>query len=168
MPIIRECRGKKPKIADNVFIAENAVIIGDVEIGEGSSIWYNVVLRGDVMPIKIGRESNVQDGSVIHGTYEECGTTIGDRVTIGHMVMLHGCTIEDGSLIGMGAIVMDNATVGKHSLVGAGTLVTERKKFAPRSLIVGRPAQVKRELTNEEVQALEDSADHYLLYKSWY
>lgn len=168
MPIIRECRGFTPKIAKDVFIAENAVIIGDVEIGEGSSVWYNVVLRGDVMPIRIGKNTNIQDGTVVHGTYEECGTTIGDRVTIGHMVMLHGCTISDAALIGMGATVMDRAEIGQHCLVGAGSLVTEGKKFMPQSLIVGRPAAVKRSLREEEIQQLEESAEHYLMYKSWY
>jgi gamma-carbonic anhydrase len=166
--IIKECRGKTPKIAENVFIAENAVIIGDVEIGEGSSIWYNVVLRGDVMPIRIGKEANIQDGTIIHGTFEEYGTTIGDRVTVGHLVMLHGCEIKSGSLIGMGAIIMDGVEVGEHCLVGAGTLITEGKKFSPQSLIVGRPGAVKRALSDAEIKNLEESADNYLMYKSWY
>lgn len=161
-------RGKKPELANEVFLAANAFLIGDVQIGEKSSIWFNVTIRGDVMPIRIGKEVNVQDGSVIHGTYGQCGTIIHDRATIGHLVMLHGCEIGRCSLIGMGSIIMDHAKIGEYSLVGAGSLVTEGSEFPPRSLIVGRPAKVKRPLTDEEVQLLEKSADNYLLYQSWY
>lgn len=161
-------RGKNPVIAEKVFIADNARIISDVEIGEGSSIWYNVVVRGDVMPIRIGREVNVQDGSVIHGTYGKWGTTLHDRVTIGHLVMLHGCEIGRGTLVGMGSIVMDGCKVGEHCLIGAGTLITEGTEIPPRSLVVGRPGKVKRSLTDDEVALLEKSADNYLLYKTWY
>jgi carbonic anhydrase/acetyltransferase-like protein (isoleucine patch superfamily) len=168
MKVIRSARGLKPEIANDVFIAENAAIIGDVHIQEKSSVWYNVTLRGDVMPIRIGKESNIQDNSVLHGTYQEYGCTIGDRVTVGHGVILHGCTIENSCLIGMGTIIMDNVVIGAHSIVGAGSLVTEGKKFPPRSLILGRPAVVKRALTESEIQSLEESADHYLLYKTWY
>nr|BFD59710.1 gamma carbonic anhydrase family protein [Bdellovibrio sp. CKG001]BFD63074.1 gamma carbonic anhydrase family protein [Bdellovibrio sp. HM001] len=161
-------RGKSPVIAERVFIADNARIISDVEIGEGSSIWYNVVVRGDVMPIRIGREVNVQDGSVLHGTYGKWGTTLHDRVTIGHLVMLHGCEIGRGTLVGMGSIVMDGCKVGEHCLIGAGTLLVEGTEIPPRSLVVGRPGKVKRSLTDEEVALLEKSADNYLLYKTWY
>lgn len=163
-----EVRGKNPNIDKSVFVAGNATIVGDVEIKEKSSIWYNVVIRGDVAPIRIGRETNIQDGTVIHGTYGKYGCTIHDRVTIGHLAMLHGCEIHRASLIGMGSIVMDGAEIGEHSLVGAGSLVTEGSKFPPRSLIVGRPAKLKRELTEAEIKLLEDSADNYLLYSEWY
>jgi len=166
--MIRKARGKTPEIHENVFIAENAAIIGDVEIQQGASIWYQVTIRGDVMPIRIGRETNIQDNTVIHGTYQEHGCTIGDRVTIGHSVVLHGCEIKAGSLIGMGSIVMDGAVIGEHCLVAAGSLVTEGKKFPANSLIVGRPAVVRRSLTEEEIQNLEKSADQYLMYTSWY
>ena len=168
MSLVKTVRGFTPKIEKSAWLAENAVVIGDVEIGAKSTIWYNVVLRGDVHSIKIGKETNVQDGTVIHGTYEEHGTTLHDRVTIGHQVMLHGCTVHSGSLIGMGTIVMDAAVIGEHCLVGAGSLVTEGSIFPPRSLILGRPAKVKRALTDEEVANLEKSADHYLMYASWY
>ena len=120
------------------------------------------------MPIRIGKEVNVQDGSVLHGTYGKYACTIHDRATIGHMVTLHGCEIGPCSLIGMGSIVMDGAQVGEYSLVGAGSLITEGSKFPPRSLILGRPAKVVRELTKEEVELLEKSADNYLQYKKWY
>lgn len=163
-----KARGKSPEVAPDVFIADNARLIGEVQVGERSSIWYNVTVRGDVMPIRIGKEVNVQDGSVLHGTYGKYGCTVHDRATIGHMVTLHGCEIGRCSLIGMGSIVMDGAQIGEHSMVGAGSLVTEGKRFPARSLILGRPAKVVRELTQEEVELLEKSADNYLQYKNWY
>lgn len=161
-------RGFTPEIASNVFIADNARIIGDVKVGSGSSIWYNVTIRGDVMPIRIGNEANIQDGSVLHGTYGKFSCTVQDRVTIGHLATLHGCTIGRESLIGMGSIIMDAAVIGEQCIVGAGSLVTEGSSFPPRSLIMGRPARLKRDLTAEEIKALSLSADNYLLYKTWY
>ena len=161
-------RGFTPEVSEDVFVADNARIIGDVKIGSRSSIWYNVTIRGDVMPVRIGKEANIQDGSVLHGTYQKFGCNVEDRVTIGHLVMLHGCTIGRESLIGMGSIVMDGAEIGEQCIVGAGSLVTEGSKFPPRSLIMGRPAKVKRPLSEEEIKALSYSADNYLLYKTWY
>ena len=161
-------RGKSPQIGKDVFIAEGAEIISDVQIADNCSIWYNTTLRGDVMPIKIGKETNIQDGSVLHGTFGKFACEVGERVTIGHSVILHGCKIGNKCLIGMGSIVMDGAEIGEQSVVGAGSLVTEGKKFPPKSLIVGRPAVVKRELNAEELKFLEQSADNYLLYKTWY
>lgn len=163
-----KARGKEPIIGKDVFLADNCRIISDVEIGDRSSIWYNVVIRGDVMPIRIGQEVNVQDGSVVHGTFGKWGTTLHDRVTIGHLAMLHGCEIGRATLVGMGSIIMDGVKVGEHCLIGAGSLVTEGTQIPPRSLVVGRPARVKRALTDEEVELLEKSADNYLLYKTWY
>ncbi len=163
-----KARGMSPVVGENVFIADNARLISDVEVGDNSSIWYNVVLRGDVMPIRVGKEVNIQDGSVVHGTYGKFGTTLHDRVTIGHLVMLHGCEIGRCTLVGMGSIVMDGVKVGEHCLIGAGSLVTEGTVIPPRSLVVGRPAKVKRALTDAEVVLLEKSADNYLLYKTWY
>ena len=157
-----------PIIHSDVFLADNCRVIGDVEIQSGSSIWYNVTIRGDVMPIRIGKEVNIQDGSVLHGTYGKFGCTVQDRVTVGHGVILHGCQIENTCLIGMGSIVMDGAKIGHHSVVGAGSLVTEGKSFEPYSLIVGRPAVFKRKLTEDEIKFLDQSADNYILYKSWY
>ena len=161
-------RGQTPRLGREVFVADNARIISDVIIGDRSSIWYNVTIRGDVMPIRIGQDTNIQDGSVLHGTFGKHACTIGDRVTIGHSVVLHGCKIGNSTLVGMGSIVMDGAEVPDHCVVGAGSLVTEGKKFEPYSLIMGRPAVFKRKLTPEEIQFLEQSADNYLLYKSWY
>ncbi len=166
--VLRPVRGFVPQIGENVFVADNARIIGDVQIGSGSSIWYSVTLRGDVMPIKIGNETNIQDGSVLHGTYGKVGCVLGDRVTIGHLAMLHGCEIGNSCLIGMGSILMDGSQIGEQSIVAAGSLVTEGSVFPPRSLIMGRPAVRKRELTDEELKRLEYSADNYLEYMKWY
>lgn len=167
MPI-HSARGFTPQIQEDVFIADGAQVIGHVTIGARSSVWFNTTLRGDVMPITIGTETNIQDGSVLHGTYGKYACEVGDRVTIGHSVILHGCKIGTRCLIGMGSIVMDGAEIGEFSVVGAGSLVTEGKKFPARHLIVGRPAVAKRPLTDEELKFLEQSADNYLLYKTWY
>jgi carbonic anhydrase/acetyltransferase-like protein (isoleucine patch superfamily) len=161
-------RGFTPKVGEEVFIADNARIIGDVNIGDRASVWYNVTIRGDVMPIRIGAETNIQDGSVLHGTYGKYACTVEDRVTVGHMVTLHGCHIGRETLVGMGSIIMDGAVVGEHCIVGAGSLITEGSQFPPRSLILGRPARVKRPLTDEEVAQLKLSADKYLHYQTWY
>jgi carbonic anhydrase/acetyltransferase-like protein (isoleucine patch superfamily) len=162
------CRGFIPKVGSDCYVAPNAFLIGDVVLGDRCSVWFNVTIRGDVMPIRVGKETNIQDGSVMHGTYGKVGCNLGDRVTIGHQVTLHGCTVGDECLIGMGSTIMDGAEIGEKSIVGAGSLVTEGSKFPPRSLILGRPAKVKRELTAEEIKFLSQSADNYLLYKSWY
>ncbi|MFZ4405473.1 MAG: gamma carbonic anhydrase family protein [Pseudobdellovibrionaceae bacterium] len=161
-------KGHTPQVGPDCFIADTARIIGEVRIGRGSSIWYNTTLRGDVMPIVLGDEVNVQDGSVLHGTFGKYGCVIGDRVTIGHAVVLHGCEIGRECLIGMGSIVMDAVKIGAQSIVGAGSLVTEGSVFPEKSLILGRPAKVKRPLTEEEIAFLSKSADNYILYKSWY
>ncbi len=161
-------RGATPEVGQEVFIADNARLVGDVKVGDRSSIWYNVTIRGDVMPIRIGREVNIQDGAVLHGTYQKFGCQLQDRVTIGHLVMLHGCEIGAGTLVGMSSIVMDGVRIGPHCLIGAGSLITEGMIIPPRSLVLGRPAQVKRELSQEEVELLEKSADNYLQYKTWY
>ena len=167
--MIRTLLGHTPKIGQGTFIADGARIIGNVEIGRDSSIWFNTVLRGDVGPIKIGDETNIQDGTVIHGTFNKAFATLGNRVTIGHSVILHGCRVDDLCLIGMGAILMDNAHVGPRNIVAAGALVTEEAKFADEGwLILGRPAKAVRRLRPEELAFLDKSADNYLLYKKWY
>lgn len=163
-----KARGHLPKVDESVFVAEGAKIIGNVEIGQGSSVWYNTTIRGDVMPIRIGTETNIQDGTVIHGTYGKSATTVGNQVTIGHSVVLHGCQVDDLCLIGMGSILMDDVKIGHHSIVGAGSLVTEGKTFEPYSLIVGRPAVFKRKLNEEEIAFLTQSANNYKHYMTWY
>jgi carbonic anhydrase/acetyltransferase-like protein (isoleucine patch superfamily) len=158
----------EPQIGKDVFVAPNAAIIGNVTLGDNSSVWFNAVLRGDVMPIVIGKETNIQDGTIIHGTYKKCGTTIGERVTVGHGVILHGSTIGDRVLIGMGAVIMDHAKIASDSFIAAGSLVKEGSEFPSGVLIMGRPAAVKRELKPEELKFLNQSADNYLFYRNWY
>ncbi len=151
-----------PRIGDEVLIAQQAIVIGDVEIGARSSIWYGAVVRGDVHYIRIGEGTNIQDNSVIHVTTGVNPTIVGSNVTVGHKVILHGCTIEDGALIGMGAIVMDRAVVGAGALVAAGAIVTENTVIPPRTLAVGIPARPKRELTAEEIATQAKSPPHYV------
>ena len=151
-----------PKIdADNVFVAPTAAVIGNCELGNSSSVWFQAVLRGDNELIKVGDRSNVQDGSVLH-TDVGAPLTIGTGVTIGHKTMLHGCVIGDDSLIGMGATILNHARIGTHCLVGANSLVTEGKSFPDGVLIVGSPASVKRELSPEEIDLITMSAAHYV------
>lgn len=152
---------KCPTTGDNAWVAPNATVIGDVHLGKDSSIWWNAVIRGDNDPIQIGEGSNIQDGSVLH-TDEGVPMNIGKHVTVGHLVMLHGCTIGDGSLIGIGSVILNRAVIGKQSIVGANTLIPEGKVFPDRVLIVGSPGKVVRELNDEEVARLEASAKHYV------
>jgi carbonic anhydrase/acetyltransferase-like protein (isoleucine patch superfamily) len=164
-----------PTIGENTWIAEGSSVIGRTTIGKDSAIWFGCVVRGDVHYIKIGDRTNIQDLSMIHVTHHKKAdmsdghpTIIGDDVTVGHRVMLHGCTIEDACLIGMSATILDGAVIGKESIVGAGSLVTKNKKFPPRSLIMGSPAKVIRELTDEEVAELYASAKRYVEFKNQY
>lgn len=152
---------KTPQIADSAWVADNAEVMGDVRLGENVSIWFNTTLRGDNDPITIGDGTNIQDGSVLH-TDEGVPLTIGRNVTVGHMVMLHGCSIGDESLIGIGAIVLNGAKIGRNCLVGAGALVTEGKEFPDGSMIIGSPAKVVRQLTPEQMEGLRYSAQHYI------
>lgn len=161
-------QGKTPQIAEDAFVAETADIIGDVHIGSKCSIWYRAVLRGDVASITIGDRSNIQDGSIIHGSYGKSSTVVEHDVTVGHGVILHGCHIQSHVLIGMGSVVMDNAVIPKNCIVGAGSLVTEGARYEEGSLIIGRPAKIVRKLTEKEISSLQDSANHYLRISSWY
>jgi len=164
-----------PKIGKDSWIAPNSTIIGNVEIGVDSSIWFGTVVRGDVHYIKIGDRTSIQDVSMVHITHYKKDdmsdgnpTIIGDDVTVGHQVMLHGCTIENACLIGMGATILDGVVIGKESIVGANSLVTKNKKFPPRSLIVGSPAKMVRELNDNEVKELYNSAKRYVEFKNEY
>lgn len=152
---------KKPSIASSVFLAQGAQIVGDVTIGEHSSVWYNAVLRGDCAPIVVGRDTNIQDAAVLHCS-QKAPTIVGDGVTVGHTAILHSCTVGNHSLIGMGAIVLDQAVIGKECLIGAGALVTPRTVIPDGSLVVGSPAKVKRTLTQEEKEQLRENALEYL------
>ena len=154
--------GKWPEIHETAFIAPSADIVGEVSIGEESSIWFQVVIRGDVMPIRIGRRTNVQDHCMLHVTRKKAALTIGDEVTVGHRVMLHGCTIGSRVLVGMGAILMDHVEVGDDCIIGAGALLTQGMKVPPRSLVFGSPAKVVRELKQEEIDFLKKSAENYV------
>ena len=151
---------KKPHISGTVFVASNATVIGDVRIGEGSSVWFGAVIRGDCLQISIGSRSNIQDLSVLH-VDDDNALTIGDDVTVGHRALLHGCRIADRVLVGMGATIMNGAVIGEDSIIGAGALITEGTVVPPRSLVVGFPGKVRRETTDAEVEFNLSSARHY-------
>lgn len=150
-----------PRLAESAWVADSAQVMGNVEMAEDSSVWFCAVVRGDCEVIRIGRGSNIQDCSVLHADIG-MPLTIGDNVTVGHQVMLHGCTIGDGSLIGIGAVVLNGARIGKGCIVGAGSLVTEGKEFPDGSMIMGSPAKVVRQLTPEQIEGLRQSARHYI------
>jgi len=160
MPVFK-LADKEPRIAESAWIAPNATVIGDVRLGENSSIWWNATLRGDNDPIEIGVNTNIQDGSVLH-TDEGVPLRIGANVTVGHLVMLHGCSVGDGSLIGIGSVILNRAVIGKGCIVGANTLIPEGKVFPDHVLIVGSPGKVVRELSADEVARLQASAAHYV------
>lgn len=154
--------GQWPKIHETAFVAPSADVIGEVEVGPHSSIWFQCVVRGDVHSIKIGSRTNVQDHSMLHVTRKKSRLVIGDEVTLGHRVTLHGCTLGNRILVGMGAIILDDAVIGDDCIIGAGALVTKGTEIPPRSLVLGSPARVKRELTEEELAFLRQSAQNYV------
>ncbi|MEO5863470.1 MAG: gamma carbonic anhydrase family protein [Nitrospiraceae bacterium] len=166
--MIRTFHGVTPTIPESCFIEETGVVIGDVVLGEYCSVWFHAVIRGDVHAIRIGDRTNVQDLSILHVTHGIHPLIIGHEVTIGHGVILHGCTIKDRVLIGMGAIIMDGAVIGEHSVVGAGALITEHTIVPPNSLILGSPAKVKRSVTAEELEWIKKSAENYVKYAGQY
>jgi carbonic anhydrase/acetyltransferase-like protein (isoleucine patch superfamily) len=159
---IRTFNGKRPELGRGVFLAETSSVIGDVVIGEDSSIWYSAVVRGDVMPIRIGARTSIQDATVIHVTSDFSGTIIGSDCTVGHNAIIHACTVEDFCLIGMGSIILDGAVIGRGSLVGAGALVTPGTHIPPGSLVIGSPAKVKRTINDKEREQIAYGAQHYV------
>ena len=169
MALIREIRGKTPVFGKNCWMAENAVVVGDVSMGDECSVWYNAVIRGDVHYIRIGSRVNIQDGAVIHCTYQKSPTSIGNNVSIGHNAIVHGCTIKDNVLIGMGAIVMDDCIVESGSIVAAGAVVTQGTHIKEGSLYAGVPAkfikEVSRELRKGEIERI---AKNYIKYSGWF
>ncbi|MBK9760348.1 MAG: gamma carbonic anhydrase family protein [Flavobacteriales bacterium] len=169
MALIRTLKGITPKFGHDPFLAETAVVIGDVVMGDQCSVWYNAVVRGDVHSIRIGDRVNIQDGAVLHATYERAGLTIGNDVSIGHNAILHGCTIHDKVLIGMGAIVMDNAEIGEGCVIAAGAVVTQNMKIGPGSLVAGVPGKtlgpVSEDLSKNEIERI---AKNYLTYAGWF
>jgi carbonic anhydrase/acetyltransferase-like protein (isoleucine patch superfamily) len=166
--LIRPVRGRTPKIDPTAFVADTATIVGDVQVGARSSIWFGAVLRGDVFHIRIGEETSIQDNTVIHVTHDQYATEVGNQVTVGHSVTLHGCTVGDRCIIGMGAIILDQAVIGDRCIVGAGALVTPGSKIPPGHLAVGSPARPKRPLTDDELTWLEASAAHYVELRNVY
>lgn len=166
--MIRTFQGVRPTVPKSCFIEETGVVIGDVVMGEDCSVWFHAVVRGDVHFIRIGNRTNVQDLCMLHVTHETHPLVIGNDVTIGHNVILHGCTIKDRVLIGMGAIIMDAAVIGEDSVVGAGALVTEGTIVPAKSLILGSPAKVKRAVTEHELAWIKESADNYVDYTRLY
>ena len=167
-PDIRPHRGKRPRIAASAYIDPAAVIIGDVVIGEDSSVWPCAVVRGDVHYIRIGARTNIQDGSVLHVMRDERPLILGDDVTVGHSVTLHGCTIESRCLIGMGAVILNGVTIGAGSIVAAGTLITERTAIPAGSLVMGSPGKVRRALTEIDKASIDSYAQRYVGYKNIY
>lgn len=160
--MILKYKGLAPQISETAFLAPGACVIGDVHIGVESSLWFNVVVRGDVNYVRIGDRTNIQDGSIVHVSRDTHPTIVGDNVSVGHGVVLHGCIVHDNCLIGIGAIVLDGAEVGASSLVAAGTVVAPGTKFPPQSLIMGSPGRVKRLLTEEECKNIHSVAGRYL------
>lgn len=163
--MLRPYKGLLPRVHPTAYVDDSAQVIGDVEIGEESSLWMNVVVRGDVHWIRIGRRSNVQDGTIVHVMRDTHPTTIGDDVTIGHGAIVHGCTIHDRVLVGMGAILLNGADIGSDSIVAAGTLLPEGMVVPPRSLVMGSPGKVRRPLTDDEVASVRWYADNYVRYR---
>ncbi len=167
MPLY-EYLGTRPTIGRDVFIAPNATVIGDVVLGDDSSVWFGATLRGDVYPIRLGARTNLQDGCVVHVTGGMAATTIGDDVTVGHMVLLHGCTVGNGSLVGMGSTLLDGCVVGEECIIGAGSLVPPRAVIPPRSLAIGRPARVIKTLKDEDLAWVREASKLYMEYAKNY
>ena len=169
MATIIPLRGKTPKIGKECFLAPNATIVGDVEMGNECSIWFNAVIRGDVNKIIIGNQVNIQDGAVIHCTFEKTITSIGDRVSIGHNAIVHGCTIEEDVLVGMGAIIMDNTVVQKNVIIGAGTIVPENRVLESGYIYVGNPVRQLKKIDPEQYDFfIRRTARNYIKYASWF
>jgi gamma-carbonic anhydrase len=166
--MIRPFKTIEPKIHPTAFVTDDSIIVGDVEIGEDSSVWFGSVLRGDVNFIRVGARTNIQDQTIIHVSSKGLATIVDDEVTIGHRVTLHACHVESRCLIGIGAIIMDGARIGRESLVGAGTLITPGTQIPPRSLVIGSPGRVKRELTDDELAFLDQSWRNYVELKKHY
>ena len=168
MPIIKSVRGYKPSFGNNCFLADNATVVGEVILGNNCTVWFNAVVRGDVNSITVGDDSNIQDGAVIHGTYQKAKTTIGHRVSIAHNAVVHGCTLEDDVLIGMGAVVMDDAVIGKGSVIAAGAIVLPGTVIEPGSVVAGIPAKKVKDTGPEMLEVIARTAKNYPMYAEWY
>lgn len=169
MKIIKPVNGKYPQIPEDCFIAENATIVGEVSMGTDCSVWYNAVIRGDVHFIKMGNKVNVQDGAVIHATYQKSPTTIGNNVSIGHNAIVHGCTIHDNVLVGMGSIIMDDCVVESNSIIAAGAVVTKNTHVESGSIYAGVPAKKVKDISEELISGeIDRIANNYVKYSSWF
>jgi carbonic anhydrase/acetyltransferase-like protein (isoleucine patch superfamily) len=169
MPLIKSVKGKSPQIPNDCYIAENATIVGEVSMGSHCSVWFNAVIRGDVNYIKIGDKVNVQDGAVIHATYQKSPTTIGNNVSIGHNAIVHGCTIKDNVLVGMGSIIMDDCIIESNSIIAAGAVVTKNTTVKSGSIYAGVPAKKVKDISKELISGeIDRIANNYVEYSSWF
>lgn len=169
MPLIKSVNGKHPQIPDDCYIAENATIVGDVSMGNECSVWFNAVIRGDVHYIKMGNKVNVQDGAVIHATFQKSPTNIGNNVSIGHNAIVHGCTIHDNVLVGMGSIIMDDCIVESNSIIAAGAVVTKNIRIEAGSIYAGVPAKKVKDISKELISGeINRIADNYVKYSGWF
>jgi len=169
MALIKSVNGKHPSFGEKCYLAENATVVGDVQMGESCSVWFNAVVRGDVHSIRIGNKVNIQDGAIIHCTYQKASTSIGNNVSVGHNAIVHGCTVHDNVLIGMGAIVMDHAVVHSNCIIAAGAVVLENTVIEPNSIYAGVPAKKVKSIDAEQTQRLiEGIANNYLMYSTWF
>ncbi len=169
MALLKPVNGKSPKFGNDCYLAENATVVGDVEMGDNCSVWFNTVVRGDVNSIRIGNKVNIQDGACIHCTYQKAGTSIGNNVSIGHNAIVHGCTIHDNVLVGMGAIVMDNAVIGSNTIIAAGSVVLENTIVEPGSVYAGVPAKKVKEINQELIKGeIDRISNNYVMYSGWF
>lgn len=168
MALIKSVRGHSPQFGKNCFLADNCTVVGEVTMGDNCTVWFNAVVRGDVHSITIGNNTNVQDGAIIHCTYQKAKTVIGNNVSIAHNAIAHGCTIEDNVLIGMGAIVMDDAVIGAGSVIAAGAVVLPGTKVEPRSIYAGTPAKKIKEVGPEMIEVIARTARNYPMYAEWF
>lgn len=168
MAIVKTVRGLTPKFGNNCFLADTAVVVGEVIMGDNCTVWFNAVVRGDVHSITIGNDTNIQDGAVIHCTYQKAKTVIGNKVSIAHNAIVHGCTVEDNVLIGMGAIIMDDAVIGAGSVIAAGAVVLPGTKVEPSSIYAGMPAKKVKDIGEEMKAVIERTARNYPMYAEWF
>jgi carbonic anhydrase/acetyltransferase-like protein (isoleucine patch superfamily) len=168
MAIIKEVRGYAPQFGSNCFLADNAVVVGEVIIGDNCTVWFNAVVRGDVHSIHIGHNTNIQDGAVIHCTYQKAKTTIGSNVSIAHNAIVHGCTVDDNVLVGMGAIIMDDAHIGSNSVIAAGAIILPGTIVEPGSIYAGVPAKRVKDISEEMKEVIQRTARNYPMYAEWY
>ncbi len=168
MALIKSVQGKTPKFGKNCYLTENATIVGDVIMGENCSVWFNAVVRGDVNSIIIGNNTNIQDGAIIHCTYQTANTIIGDNVSIAHNAIIHGCTVHDNVLVGMGAIIMDDAVIHSGSIIAAGAVVLEKTIVEPNSIYAGTPAKKIKNVGNNRKGVFERTAKNYIMYSKWF